>query len=130
MTATFTAIAKDEHLLLEASGCIADLEAYKQFATQCYDEIVHFGKTKIIIDIDKLKAPKSLLILNDLLEFLSARLPEEIRYWTIAFVTTNRGMAIGKYWEFLSNQSGYRRYKAFASIEEAQIYIEDPDRHS
>ena len=130
MAANITVNSHDDYLLINASGYIADLDEYKQFAIQCYDKILQFGNTKIIIDINKVKVPKSLLIQNDLLAFLSDRLPEEIRYWTIAIVTHNRGMAIGKYWEFLSNQSGFHRYKAFASIEEAQTYIQDPYRLS
>ena len=127
MAATITENSKDDYLLIKASGCIAGLEEHKRFAVQCYDKIEQYNKTKIIIDISTLKVPKSLLILNDLLEFLSNRLPEDVRYWTIAIVTANSGLAIGKYWEYITNQNGYWRHKAFSTIEEAHNHIEDPD---
>ena len=127
MAANITVNLHDDYLLINASGCIADLDEYKQFAIQCYDKILQFGNTKIIIDINKAKVPKSLLIQNDLLEFLSDRFPDDIRFWTIAIVTATSCLAIGKYWEYITNQNGYWRYKAFSSIEEAQNYIQDPD---
>ena len=86
-------------------------------------QIKKHGSQKNIIDVTETSFPKSLLCLNDIVKFYTEELPDEMKYWKIAVVDESSYRELGKFWEFVANQQGFMRYKVFASIEEAQEFI-------
>ena len=124
MNVTITSKLEDDYHLIEVSGIIFDFEEYKQLTKRYYDEIMQYGKNKIIIDASRIQFPNSLLIHSDLVHFYSEELPGEVRSWKIAVVTDESTVEIGNFWEFQARQSGYF-YKVFSSMEDAQEYMRD-----
>lgn len=83
----------------------------------------HSSKNSII-DLSETSFPLSFEFLNDIVEYYSKKLPEEVKYWKIAVVDESSYRELGKYWEFIANQRGFMGYKVFSSMKEAKKFMD------
>ncbi len=122
MNVSISSIMADNYLLIEAAGKV-DVEEYKALQERYYNEIVKYDITAIIVDESKMDLPDSLIAQNEIVEFFSEELPEEIKGWRIGVVLPFSYIHIAKYWERQANDSGYCGFKVFTSIEDACLFI-------
>lgn len=122
MNVTIAATVENDYLLIKASGDIVDIEELKRLTKRLYDEILEYGRQKIIIDERNMQFPASLEHSIELVKFLSENFPAGIKHWKIAQVVARNFKAIADFWEFHANRAGYG-YKVFCSMEDAVLFI-------
>ena len=98
MNVNITSKVEDDCHLMEVSGSIVNFEEYKQLTKRYYDEIIQYGKKKIIIDASRIEFPISLIMHSDLVNYYSDEFPEEVKSWRIAVVADISTIEIGKFW--------------------------------
>jgi hypothetical protein len=123
MNVVVSAKPENEYLLIKVSGIITNEEEHRLLTKRFYLEIKGHNSNKTIIDVSETSFPHSFEFLNDIVEFYSEELPEEVKYWKIAVVDESSYRELGKYWEFMANRQGFMGYKVFSSMKEARASI-------
>jgi len=116
---------ENEYLFIKVSGIITNQVEHRLLTERFYLEIKEHGSNNTIIDVSETSFPHSFEFLNDIVEFYSEELPDEVKYWKIAVVDESSYRELGKYCEFIANQQGFMGYKVFSSMKEAQASIND-----
>ena len=117
-----TSKVKENYLLIEVFGRIVDILELKQLTRRFFDEIMEYSQRKVIIDERKTQFPLSLEHSTDIVKFLTSDFPDEIKLWKIAFVMDTQFKAIGDFFQFQSQKSGYD-FKVFSTMEDAREFI-------
>ena len=116
--------SENEYLLIKASGIITNQEEHGLLTERFYTEIKKHSSKNSIIDLSETSFPLSFEFLNEIVEYYSKKLPEEVKYWKIAVVNESSYRELGKYWEFIANQRGFMGYKVFSSMKEAKKFMD------
>ena len=116
--------SENKYLLIKASGIITNQEEHRLLTDRFYTEIKKHRSKNSIIDLSETSFPLSFEFLNDIVEYYSKKLPEEVKYWRIAIVDESSYRELGKYWEFIANRRGFMGYKVFSSMKEAKKFMD------
>lgn len=117
-----TAENNTEYLLIRSTGNLEDESDLFMHAGLVYDEFKKYNNKRIILDALATEFPSDLFAYYDLVQFYIEKLPPEIRQLKLACVISPEYSNVGKFWQTVSNNRGFK-YRAFTSVREAEEWV-------
>jgi len=111
-----------DYLLITSVANLKNENDLIKHATLVYDEYKKYDNKKVVLDGLGTEFPSDLFPYYDLVQFYIEKLPSEVREINLACVISPEYTRIGKFWETVSNNRGFK-FRAFVSLRDAEEWI-------
>jgi hypothetical protein len=119
---TITSESNADYLLIRSVASLKDENDLIQHAMLVFDEYKKHDNKKVVLDGLATEFPSDLFPYYDLVQFYMEKFPPEVRDITLACIISPEYTRIGKFWETVSNNRGFK-YRAFTSLREAEEWL-------
>jgi hypothetical protein len=119
---TITSENNADYLLIRSVASLKDENDLILHAMLVFDEYKKHDNKKVVLDGLATEFPSNLFPYYDLVQFYIEKLPPEAREITLACIISPEYSRIGKFWETVSNNRGFR-YRAFTSLRDAEVWL-------